>query len=89
MKEYANIKTPRTDELDARAAQHASDDMPFDDAMRLCEDLEEKLEMAKFWMQKVCNYYPPRKKDLSRMQQCLNYLNSNDKDSHQTNEHSN
>jgi hypothetical protein len=47
------MNTPRTDELDARAAQHASDDMPFDDAMRLCEDLEEKLEMAKFWMQKV------------------------------------
>lgn len=41
------------------------------------EKLESELEMAKFWMQKVCDYCPPRIQDLSRMQQCLNHLNSN------------
>lgn len=41
------------------------------------EKIESELEMAKFWMKKVCDYCPPRIQDLSRMQQCLNNLNSN------------
>jgi len=66
--------TPRSDALLDKALEHAVGDMPFDDAMRLCQDLEEKLEMAKFWMAKVNDYDPPRMQDLSRMAQCLQFI---------------
>ena len=75
-----NIKTPRTDELAREALHYAMDDMPFDDAMRLCEDLEKKLEMAKFWMAKVNDYSPPRVQDLARMDRCLQFISSNTED---------
>lgn len=77
-----NIKTPRTDEL-AREAQYcAMGDIPFDDALKLCEDLEKKLEMAKFWMAKVNDYSPPRIQDLSRMDKCLQFISSNNEHRH-------
>ena len=76
-----NIKTPRTDELAREALHYAIGDMPFNDALKLCEDLEKKLEkkleMAKFWMAKVNDYSPPRMQDLSRMDQCLQFISSN------------
>jgi hypothetical protein len=42
--EEKTIKTPRTDKLCRAALDHACGDMPFDDALRLCEELEREVE---------------------------------------------
>jgi len=72
------MKTPRTDKLIDEALECAMGDMPFDKAVELCADLEERLEMAKFWMGKVNDYHMPRNQDLSRMGQCLSMISGKD-----------